>query len=97
VHSPPAAIASYTANFPFNGTGGNQKITMDMNGISKVNFSYNSGNLYYFFFELDREITGSILQNHKWSLKTRHRAVNSQRQKTVFFLQYQNMGLVRVK
>ena len=41
--------------------------------------------IYIIFFELDREITGSILQNHKWSLKTRHRAVNSQRQKTGFF------------
>ena len=38
-HSPPAAVASYAANFPFSGTGGSQKVTMDTHGISKVSFS----------------------------------------------------------
>ena len=29
----------YAVNFPFSGTGGSQKVTMDMHGISKVSFS----------------------------------------------------------
>ena len=29
----------YAANFPFSGTGGSQKVTMDTHGISKVSFS----------------------------------------------------------
>ena len=49
---------SYAANFPFSETGGSQKVTMDMHGISKASFSdmhpvnwqYSSGNLRCFLF-----------------------------------------------
>ena len=49
-------LTSYAANFPFSGTGGSQKVTMDTHGISKAPIENSSDNLRCFLFVWIRQL-----------------------------------------